>query len=61
MNVTVAKQRKLASAIKYYISKMERQKAVYRCDVAAVTIERKKAPRIKYFSNAFWIKQEFGW
>lgn len=61
MNVTAAKQRKLASAIKYYISKMERQKAVYRCDVAAVTIERKKAPRIKYFSNAFWIKQEFGW
>lgn len=61
MNVTAAKQKRIISSIKYYTALTPRQKSVYRCDIAAITLLPKKAPAILYIPNAFCVKDEFGW
>ena len=61
MNVTLSKQRKFTSAVRYWIGTHAHLKAVYRCDIAALVIPPKGMPHIRYIPNAFNIKAPFGW
>ena len=61
LNVTVAKQRKFTATMRQWIGSHARLKAVYRCDIAALIVPPKKPPRIRYFPNAFYIRESFGW
>ncbi len=61
INVTQTKRKKIISTMRHWIGTHEYDKAVYRCDIAAVIIARHKAPRIQYFKHAFYIREAFGW
>lgn len=61
MNVTRAKQNKIAKTAKLWIASHSKLKAVYRFDVASVWLEKNKLPRIKYIPAAFCMRQDFGW
>ena len=61
LNVTAAKQRKLSATIRQWIGAHARLRAVYRCDIAALIVPRKKIPRIRYFPNAYCMREPVGW
>ncbi len=58
-NVTCAKQKKISASVKSYIARNPRRKAIYRCDIAAITMIRNHAPQIVYIPNAFCVRDEF--
>lgn len=60
-NVTLSKQKKISQTIKHWIAQHPKLRAVYRCDVASVWLEKNKLPRIKYIPSAFCVRQDFGW
>ncbi len=60
-SVTPAKRKKVTSTMKYWIGTHPFEKAVYRCDIASVIIEKHKSPRIQYFPSAFSPREQFGW
>ena len=60
-NVTVSKQRKITATMRQWMGKHARLRAVYRCDIAAIIVPKKSMPRIRYYPNAFHMKEAFGW
>ncbi len=61
MNVTQSKQRKVTATMRQWIGTHPFEKAVYRCDIASVILERGRAPRITYYPSAFYSHEQFGW
>lgn len=59
--VTRAKRKRITSTMKYWIGMHPFEKAVYRCDIAAIIIEKHNYPRIQYFPSAFSPREQFGW
>ena len=60
-SVTMSKRKKMVSTMRQYIGEHALDKAVYRCDVASLILEHGRAPRIRYYVNAFCGHEEFGW
>ncbi len=58
-NVTYAKQKKISASVKSYIARNPRKKAIYRCDIAAITMIRNHPPKIVYIPNAFCMRDDF--
>ena len=61
MNVTESKRRKVTHTMQQWIGAHPFEKAVYRCDIAAIILEHAKAPRITYYPSAFCAHEQFGW
>ncbi len=61
LNVTIAKQKKITATIRQWIGAHPREKNVYRCDIAALVLQRGKSPKIQYFPSAFCAHEPFGW
>ena len=60
-NVTPAKRAKITATMKQWIGAHPRLQAVYRCDIASVLLVPHRAPRLRYFKNAFYPREQFGW
>ena len=61
MSVTRAKRHKITAAMHKWIGSHARVKAVYRCDIASIVVEKGRAPRITYYPAAFCAREEFVW
>ena len=60
-SVTPSKRKKFTATMKYWIGTHPREKAVYRCDIASVILEKPNPPRIQYYPSAFSPREQFGW
>lgn len=60
-NVTRSKQNKIIATMKQWIALHPRECAVYRCDIAAVILEKHRPPAIQYFRHAFCERDALGW
>lgn len=61
LNVTIAKQKKITATMRQWIGSHPREKNVYRCDIAALILQRGKTPKIQYFPSAFCAHDPLGW
>ena len=61
LSVSMSKRKKLTQMSKLWIGRHSKEKAVYRFDIAAIYIEKRKLPKITWYRNAFVPHEEFGW
>lgn len=61
LSVTKSKRRKVTMTMRQWIGANPYEKAVYRCDIASVILEKNKSPRITYYPSAFCAHEQFGW
>lgn len=59
--VTRSKQNKICAAGRYWMLKTRQKSAVYLFDVIAIAWPKRGIPHIRWFKNAFYMTDAFGW